>query len=119
MEWYGGGPSYPRKIFIGTDKKSQIELYPPVFCTYLCSDKGNPIETSIQTLVLSSKMNMEEVQKMIEKQYKKEDTKGRLWIKLKNSYKWKLIEDKKKLMEEINNFDIGNLMLELPIKGIK
>ena len=39
LDWYGGGPAFPRKVIINIARPS-IELYPPLITSVLCGKDG-------------------------------------------------------------------------------
>lgn len=42
LKWYGGGPSFPRKVIINNTIPT-IELYPPLITSVLGGTDGHPI----------------------------------------------------------------------------
>ena len=81
MEWYGGGPTFARKVIFSNNTPS-IEMYPPLVTSVLCGKEGNPVEESSRSLFVSSAMKLSEVFLKTCESYKQLYTKDtRLWIK--------------------------------------
>lgn len=112
IEWYGGGPAFPRKIVKSDSNILQIELYPPILYICLSDNNGSLIKDSIQTMVLSSKLTLYEVHKQIAEKFNKITKTTRLWYKLRKTSEWQLIPDYKKTVEEYELLDGDYFLLE-------
>jgi hypothetical protein len=88
QKWYGGGPSFPRKVLINNTIPT-IELYPPLITSMLCGTDGNPIQDSARSLFVSIAMKLSEVFLKVCESFNyisKKD--ARLWLK-EGSNEWK------------------------------
>lgn len=117
MEWYGGGPEFPRKIISLDNNKYQVELYPPILYGYLCESPETDIKSSVTTLVLSSMITIAEVKIIMERKYNKNTFNTRIWFRFRNTYKWILENDLKKTVQEIKASEGDNFMLEAMANG--
>jgi ubiquitin carboxyl-terminal hydrolase 4/11/15 len=112
LEWYGGGPEFPRKIISVDQNRNQIELYPPILYAYLCGVEGFESKDTVFTLVLSLKATMKEVLRLMEAKYKK-NTQTRIWYRFRNTHNWIQETDLDKTIEGLQLSDGDNLMLEV------
>ena len=112
LEWYGGGPEFPREIISIDEKNNQIELYPPILYGYLCGSEGVELKNTVFILVLSLKATMKEALSLMEKEYKK-NAKTRIWYRFRNTHNW--IEESilNRTVEGLQLSDGDNLMLEV------
>jgi DUSP domain len=91
MEWYGGGPAFPRRV-IATNGSNSIEMYPPLVTSVLCGQSGNPVEESSRSLFVYLGMKLSEVHLKICECYNQLYTKdSRLWLKQQGTV-WAKIE---------------------------
>ena len=108
IEWYGGGPEFPREII----NNNQIELYPKVLYGYLCGSNGFEIKKSADVFTISCKKKMMDIKELLKDKYNK-NGKANLWYRLGSTYKWTKVEDYNKTVEDIGMFDRDSLMLEV------
>lgn len=81
MQWYGGGPQFPRKVILNHAIPT-IELYPPLITSVLSGPEGHPIPNSARTLFVSIAMKLSEVFLKICESFNYISTKDtRLWFK--------------------------------------
>lgn len=89
VQWYGGGPTFPRKVIINSSIPT-IELYPPLITSVLADRYGNPADGSARSLFVSIAMKLSEVFYKICEGFNYISTKDtRLWFK-ENGNIWKL-----------------------------
>lgn len=80
-QWYGGGPSLPRKVIINNTIPT-IELYPPLVTSVLAGMDGHPVQGSARSLFVSIGMKLSEVFLKICESFNYISTKDtRLWFK--------------------------------------
>ena len=90
MEWYGGGPAFPRNV-INNNSIPTIELYPPLVTCILSDMKGNPVQESARYLFASIAMKLSEVFLKICESFNYISTKDtRLWFKESGNEQWNL-----------------------------
>lgn len=88
-QWYGGGPTFPRKVLIN-NMVPTIELYPPLITSVLCGPDGNPIQDSARTLFVSIAMKLSEVFLKCCESFNYISTKdAHLWLKEGGGNEWK------------------------------
>ena len=81
QQWYGGGPSFPRKVIINNSIPT-IELYPPLITSLLAGVDGHPVQGSARSLFVSIGMKLSEVFLKICESFNYISTKDtRLWFK--------------------------------------
>lgn len=116
MEWYGGGPEFPRRI-VSTRQGLQIELYPPILYGYLCGPKGHETKESGFPFVSNPRTTLGEVVCTLKRKYNTADEETRLWFKKRTSFKWTKKEDMKETIGKLEAFDCDSLMLEVKKEG--
>lgn len=80
-QWYGGGPTFPRKVIINNGIPT-IELYPPYITSVLADMDGHPVSSSARSLFASVVMKLSEVFLKICESFNYIATKNtRLWFK--------------------------------------
>ena len=89
MQWYGGGPSFPRKVLIN-NMVTTIELYPPLVTSVLSGPEGHAVQGSARSLFVSIAMKLSEVFLKICESFNYISTRDtRLWFK-EGGNEWKL-----------------------------
>jgi hypothetical protein len=82
LAWYGGGPTFERKVIMNSQSIPTIELHPPLITFILCSNTGTPLSGSEKQMFMSVSHKLSEVLLKICEQYKIISTESaRLWKK--------------------------------------
>ena len=110
VEWYGGGPSFPRKIS-GTRRRAcstmsrspttrlsdtsfTIDLYPPLISVVLCGENGLPVKNFTKRFFVSKSDTCAELLDQLLRRTPTaygEDRQARLWHK-QNGSEWALVD---------------------------
>lgn len=114
IEWYGGGPEFPRRRING----NQIELYPRVLYAYLCGSYGIELKQSASAFIMSCKRTMREVRRILRSHYNRSG-KSNLWYRPRGTFAWTKIDNLDLTIEGIEAFDGDHIMLELMYNGTR
>lgn len=130
-EWYGGGPSFPRKISSSrrracstlgcsptNDPSFIVDLYPPLISVVLCGENGLPVKHFTKRFFVSKSDTCSDLLQQLKSRMTTDSSRqARLWHK-QNGEHWQLvdIEDENRRVEEFVDSistEAGTFMLEL------
>lgn len=108
-EWYGGGPSFPRKR---TD--SRVELYPPLVLVVMCGDHGVPVRHFTKRFFASKSDSCKDLLSQLSVRLIGKETECRLWHR-RAGEEWELVSDSELRIDDFvdsSTTDAGTFMLE-------
>jgi ubiquitin C-terminal hydrolase len=125
-DWYGGGPSFPRKVrhvplrkmssmSLRGIENSGVELYPPLIIVLVCSERGVPVKHFTKRFFVSRSDTCSDLIDQLAKRLLKTNTECRLWHR-RNGEEWELLEsdDPRRIEDFVDSIstDAGAFMLE-------
>ena len=130
-EWYGGGPSFPRKISSSrrracstlgasptSDSSFIVDLYPPLISVVMCGENGLPVKHFTKRFFVSKSDTCADLLEQLKRRMSTDTARqARLWHK-QNGEQWYLIDtaDENRRVEEYVNSvstEAGTFMLEI------
>ena len=131
FDWYGGGPSFPRKVAFALPTRklssfrsvvapsfASLELYPPLILVLMCSERGVPVRHLTKRFFVSRSDTCADLLDQLAKRLANRATqpgKSRLWHR-RNGEDWELIQsdDPRRIDDFVDSVttDAGAFMLE-------
>ena len=131
VDWYGGGPAFPRKVTntlpkrklstlsslrLGSASFTSVELYPPLILVLVCGDRGVPIKHFTKRFFVSrSDTCMELRDQLVRRLVSAAPDSCRLWHR-RSGERWELIQvDDPRRIDDFVDYistDAGAFMIE-------
>lgn len=131
MEWYGGGPAFPRKVVVARVRKlssmitgsarapptNTVDLYPPLITVLLCGKDGYPVKQFMKRFFVARTDSCEElIGQLCSKLLNDDKTElCRLWHR-QNGLDWEMLarDDPRRIDDFVDPVltDAGTFMLE-------
>ena len=132
MEWYGGGPSFPRKSHSHRQSRRRlssitslmasynpsaflapIELYPPLILVVLCGPQGAPVRHFTKRFFVSRGDSCEDLTTQLGRKMAGPDALCRLWHRRDGAEWEQLHRDDPRRIDDFGETSTGTFMLEV------